>query len=181
MKEAYAWIQAAIESTDKWHQYELDMPARWPIATCSGAKADGPKSRSFCSHGSKRDSEIQSVYEQYVSALIWSNQVEQARSDPFTMDGRSRAIRKTKHRVERRKLNAAVNVALGYGFELYRYQIHDRWLGPLKQVVLHFAEVPDEQAIVSRIAQHHGFHKDGHWPAAGAGIWRIALKGRRTH
>jgi len=97
-----------------------------------------------------------SAYQQYLSALIKSDRIEEAMQvvDQYLAEGRQ-PDRLTKPVTAR--VAAAAELALGEGFELRTDRLDRRWLEPLADVVrAHYQDNPLPD-VTQRIMSHHRF------------------------
>src|SRR5262249_27991599 len=99
-----------------------------------------------------------SAYEQYLSALIKTDRVEKA--DVLAAEWLKEAqVPGELPPPAAARLEAAVNLMLGRGYEFHTNRVEERWLAPLAKAALFFARHETQHAIAEQIISQHYFHR----------------------
>ncbi len=89
-------------------------------------------------------------YQRYLSALIRTDRTDKADELIARWLKEGQVPGRLPHDVQRR-LEAAVNQALGQGYNMYANRIDERWLGPLAEAVMFFARHETQQGTADQI------------------------------
>jgi tetratricopeptide (TPR) repeat protein len=152
---AYAWLERVranpwreneVESLRLIYAQLLDQEGRFPdlVKYLSAWVAENPHGRS--------------PYEQYLSALVRSDQVEKADAIAMRWLNEGQVPGELAPAAEAR-LSAAVHLMLGNAYQLYTNRIEDRWLGPLTDAALFFARHPTAAWVAEQIVAHHQYQR----------------------
>jgi predicted Zn-dependent protease len=152
---AHAWLTKVLSKEARWLDHEedslrttyaelLQQQGRYDelVRYLAGWVEQGPNGRS--------------AYEQYLSALIRSDQVEKADAIVAQWLKEAQVPTELSPAVQSR-LSAAINLMLGQGYGLYTNRIEERWLAPLAKAALFFARRESGQFATDQIMSHHAF------------------------
>ncbi len=147
--DARAVLDRAMKGDFPWHPYEIDS-LRDTYAGFLRDRGRYDELVEFLAAWVKRKPECAAAYEQYLTALIYTNQSEKA--DELT------ARWMTEGRVEGRlpadvaaRLKVAVNRALGQGYQLRTNRLDPRWLDSLARTVEFFAPHAEQFRLAEEI------------------------------
>lgn len=113
------------------------------------------------------------VHSRLLTALVWNDRLDEAEATMLkwmkegvsvVTDEDFDTIRSFQPPVEKRltqsvanRLNAALGMAMGQGYNLYTHRIEPKWLGPLAKVTFAFARQRIHRDYASRIVSHGQF------------------------
>jgi tetratricopeptide (TPR) repeat protein len=135
-KAAYAWLDRVLVPESKWLPYE-DEYLRTTYADLLREQGRYGNVVEYLGAYIKQNPPSQSIYAQYLAALVWDDQQKQAdalmaqwikdaeRPDELPPDVDAR-------------LRAAVSQALGQGYNLYANRIDEQWFKPLADAAIYF-------------------------------------------
>jgi tetratricopeptide (TPR) repeat protein len=154
---AYAWLTRVLVKEAKWRDYEEDAlgSTYTQLLQQQGRSADLV---SYLADWVKRNPTGRSAYEQYLSALIQSDQIEKADSVMNAWLKEAEVLGELPEPVATR-LNAAVYMMLGQGHNFYTNHIEERWLAKLAGAVLFFARHETNASTAEHIMWQHQFQR----------------------
>ncbi len=153
---AYAWLTRVLVKEARWLDYEEDT-LRGTYALLLRQQGRYEDAVNYLAAWVKENPTRLPAYEQYLSALIKTDRVE--RADALAARWLKEALVPGELPAPASaRLEAAVNLMLGHGFELYTNRIEDRWLPPLAQAALYFARHETQSAVAGNIITRHSFH-----------------------
>jgi tetratricopeptide (TPR) repeat protein len=152
---AYAWLDRVLVKESRWLPYEEESlrNAYTRLLEQQGRYADLVH---YLAAWVKEDPDGHSAYEQYLSALIKSDQVEKADALATRWLMEAEVPGELPAPVEAR-LHAAVNLMLGRGHNLYTNRIEERWLAPLARAALFFGRHETQGSLAEQIMSAHHF------------------------
>src|SRR5262249_40136823 len=101
----------------------------------------------------ERSSENSSVYQQYLGALIQSDQV--AKADVLIAEWLKAGTGAAElSPPAAARLSAAISVAIGHGYYIYPDRIEEKWLAPLAEVVLAIIRSERDLSPATQIMGH---------------------------
>ena len=152
---AYAWLTRVLVKEAKWLYYEEDSLRNTytGLLQQQGRDADLVK---YLLAWVEENPPSRSAYEQYLSALIKSDQIDKA--DALTL----RWLKEAQVPAElapaaEQRLSAAVNLMLGNGYQLWTNRVEERWLTTLSQAALFFARHETQSATADQILSSYSF------------------------
>jgi len=152
---AYAWLTRVLVKEARWRDWEEESLRNvyTQLLQQQGHFADLV---TYLGGWVKENPEGRSAYEQYLSALIKSDQIEKADALMTQWLKDAQMPGELTSPVQSR-LNAAVYLMLGSGYNLYTNRIEERWLTPLAQTVLFFARHETQASVAEHIMSQHQF------------------------
>jgi predicted Zn-dependent protease len=157
LEAAYAWIAKSLVDRSRWLPYEDEMLRN---CYCQLLEQEGryPELVDYLAEWMKRNPPGISPYQRYLSALVKSGRTDDANAtiEKWFKDGQiaGRLPPETSA-----KLQAAVQQALGQGYNLYTDRIDERWLSPLADAAIFFAKSDSQQQIADTIMGHWRFQQ----------------------
>ncbi|MDZ7618600.1 MAG: hypothetical protein U1E05_16470, partial [Patescibacteria group bacterium] len=149
----YAWLDASLAPDREWQPYE-ENSLRGVYVQQMRREGRYQFMATFLETWLQRHPDSSDPYAQYLSALIHAGREDEANRliEQWLKDARNprRLDPPTAAR-----LQAAVNHALGRGYNLYTDRIDDRWLEPLAETALFFADHPSHAHVADTIMTHH--------------------------
>src|SRR5262249_48081857 len=154
---AYAWLNRVLakEARRTGGEEEALRNAFTHLLQQQGRFADLV---TYLSAWVKQNPDSRSAYDQYLSALIKSDQIEKADALMTQWLKEAQVQGELAAPVEAR-LSAAVSLMLGRGHNLWTNRIEERWLAPLAQAVRFFARHETQGGIADDIMSHHQFKR----------------------
>ncbi len=134
---AYAWLTRVLVKESKWlaHEEESLRNTYTSLLQQQGRYAELGK---YLAAWVEQNPPGRSAYEQYLSALIKSDQIDKADALALRWLKDAQVPDELSPSAEAR-LQAALNLMLGRGYQLYTNRVEERWLPPLEQAALFFA------------------------------------------
>ena len=122
---AYDWLTQALAAETRWHDYESDS-LRSTYASFLQQQGRFSDLAEYLARGIERNSENQTVYQQYLSALIQADHIPRFEAllaewlkPGTTPDDLSP--------VAAARLNAAISLAFGHGYYVYSDRLDEKW------------------------------------------------------
>ena len=154
---AYAWLAHALGAGSRWSPDE-EQTLRTAYAEMLRAEGRYPELVDYLAAWIKENPPTQDAYAQYLSALVWANRVKDAdetisrwlnvgKSPPTTL----RAVPASAGSPDEQRLRAAVQQALGQGYNLNTQRIEEKWQRPLADVALALARHPALGSLADEI------------------------------
>ena len=152
---AYTWLTRAMDSGFEWQAYEMDS-LRSTYTQLLQGQGRYQELADYLANALKQNPDGTTVYQQYLSALVHLDRVEQANEliAQWLRDGQ---VPGTLPPPVASRLYAAVQQALGQGYNLYADRIDERWLKPLADAALFFARHPIQASTADQIMSHWRF------------------------
>jgi Flp pilus assembly protein TadD len=152
---AYAWLTRVLVKEARWHGWEEETlrSLYTQLLEQQGRYADLVE---YLPTWVKENPEYRTAYEQYLSALIKSDQIEKANA---LASGWLKAgqVKGELPLAVGARLYAAVYLMLGNAHGLFTNRVEERWQAPLAQAVLFFARHQTEGSIAEQIMSHRQF------------------------
>jgi len=154
---AYAWLERALQSTDRWLPAEeeaihvtytdlLQQQGRWTemVDYLAGWVADDPPTTA--------------AYGRYLAGLIRTDRIDEADTliAKWIADGQ---VPGAPEAAAGSRLQSAVSQALGQGHDMHTNRIDEQWLGPLAGAALFFAQHPTHARQADNIMSHWRFQQ----------------------
>jgi outer membrane lipoprotein-sorting protein len=149
----YAWLQQEIDRNIERPAYELDQ-LRSAYANMLRQQGRFDRVVSFIDEGIKAEPNQSGLYAQYLSALVFNDEVEKAEELIKQWMREGVAAAQNNGQLEPPtlfKLEAAIGLALGQGYNLYYYRTDPKWHKPLADTTRGLLEHKDYFRIASRI------------------------------
>ena len=154
---AYAWLNRVLGKGAKWLYWEEDHlhGAYTEFLQQQGRQDDLVK---YLADWVARDPSTRASYEQYLSALIRTDQIDKANTlalkwlkDAEVKDELSLSAHY--------RLAAAVNLMLGNGHGSSSHRVDERWQKPLADAAIYFARNDVQLAIAEAIVRNNAFDR----------------------
>ena len=156
---AYAWLTRVLAKESKGLDWEEEL-LRNTYAQLLRQQGRSADLVAYLAAWVQQDPSGTSAYNQYLTALIKSDQIEKADALALRWLKDAEVPGELPTPAEAR-LNAAVRLMLGQGFELYTNRVEQRWRTPLAQAVRFFARHESRAATAEHILSQHPFqHTD---------------------
>jgi tetratricopeptide (TPR) repeat protein len=156
-ESAYAWITQALTDEARWLPHEEEMLRN---CYCQLLEQEGryPDLVDYLAEWMKRNPSSMITYQRYVSALFKSGRTDEANTviEQWLKEGRTPDRLRPEAAA---KLQAAVQQALGQGYNLYTDRIDERWLSPLADAAIYFARSDSQQHIADTIMGNWRFQQ----------------------
>ena len=170
---AFKWIDRALAGGFEWLAHEEESMRN----VCTQAlRSQGIYSElvEYLTKWVSQNPEGISAYQQYLSALVKADQIEQANDliQKWMEEGQAPG---TLPQGVSSRLSAAVAQALGQGYDLYTNRMDERWLKPLAEIVLFFARRESQVYSADRIMNHHQFRQSDECRAVRKTITKLLL------
>ena len=149
---AYAWLTKALAGNDQWHEYEAEY-LRAAYGNFLQQQGRYSELADFLAKSVEKNPDTSSVYQQYLSALIQADRVEQSESliaqwlKPGKLAGELTPVATA-------RLSAAISLALGQGYYGTSDRIEEKWLAPLADVALATARSDRDLQPANQIMGH---------------------------
>ena len=159
---AYAWLTRVLVKEAKWHENEEEaLRATYAqLLQQQGRYADLAE---YLTAWVQQNPASRTAYEQYLSALIKSDQIEKAEALALRWLKEAQVPGELAPAVEGR-LYAAISLMLGNGYQLYINRVEDRWLAPLAQAALYFARHEEHASTAGQIISNYLFQRSEEAP-----------------
>jgi predicted Zn-dependent protease len=154
--DAYAWLTRALGKGSQWLDYEEES-LRSLYAQLLRQEGRYPDLVNYLAAWVKQEPTRRSAYEQYLSALIKTDRVEQAEALAGQWLKEGQVPGELPASAEAR-LQAAVYLMLGNGYDLHTNQIEERWLAPLARAALFFARHETQASVAEQIMGRSTFY-----------------------
>ncbi|MCY2995196.1 MAG: VIT domain-containing protein [Planctomycetota bacterium] len=152
---AYAWLTRVIDSGFEWPVYELESLRNTYTQLLQG-QGRYEELADYLAGWLKQNPDGTTVYQQYLSALVRLDRVEQA-NELIAQWLKEGQVPGTLPQPVASRLYAAVQQTLGQGYNLYTDRIDERWLKPLADAALFFARHPTQASTADQIMSHGRF------------------------
>jgi Flp pilus assembly protein TadD len=158
---AYAWLNRVLVKESKWYDWEEESlrGVYTELLERQGRFADVVK---YLADWVELNPQGRTPYEQYLSGLIRTDQIEKA-------DALARQWLKDGQKPDElpapaaSRLNAAVNLMLGNGYQISSNRVEERWYMPLADAAIYFAKHEAHAAVAERILSSYQFRSED-WP-----------------
>jgi Flp pilus assembly protein TadD len=146
---AYGWLTQALAAETKWHDYESDS-LRSTYASFLQQQGRNTDLAQYLGRWIENNPDSQTIYQQYLSALIQSDQVPryEALLAEWLKPGTA-ADELTP--VALARLNAAISLAFGHGYYVYADRLDEKWQAILADVVLATARSGRDLSLAQQI------------------------------
>ncbi|MCE9564870.1 MAG: hypothetical protein K8U57_22780 [Planctomycetes bacterium] len=152
---ADAWLNRVLVPEAKWEAYEEEY-LRGLFANFLQQQGRYRDLANYLANWFKQNPDSSQSYAQYLAALVRSNQAEKA--ETLTAQWlREAQVPGELSRPAAARLEAAVNFALGQGYNLNSNHIQERWLAPLAEAALFFARDDAHLNTMNTILQQWRF------------------------
>ncbi len=138
---ATAWIAQVLVPEAKWYPYEEESLHN-VVTQMYRSQGRYPQLVEYLALWVAADPETTTAYQQYLTALIKDDQIEKANELIAAWLAAGRKPEKLSKAASAR-LQAAVMQALGQGYDLNTNRLDERWLDPLSEIVLAYANGAD--------------------------------------
>lgn len=172
---ALAWLRNALKHRDKWTEPQEES-IRSTIANHLQQQGRYADLLTFLTEWVALEPSRQTAYDRYLAALVWNDKVPEA--EKLMRQWMSEAVleitggtaldqvvtfpdrndRKLSQRMQSR-LNSAVSLAIGQGYQHYTNRIESKWLAPLSKVLIAFARNKTHHYFSTRIMQQGTFSR----------------------
>ena len=152
---AYAWLNHVLSPDAKWDAGEEES-LRTQFADLLQQQGRYRELTDYLAGWIKRNPESPNPYARYLTTLVRSNQADQAETlaaqwlRDAQVDGELTAALIA-------RLNAAIQFAVGQGYNLYSYRVEPKWHAPLAEAALFFARHDDRLWAVDMILRNSRF------------------------
>jgi Flp pilus assembly protein TadD len=146
---AYEWLTRVLVPQAKWYPHEEET-LRNTYAQLLQQQGRYRELAAYLLPWVEKNPPDRSAYEQYLSALIKSDQVEKADTLALAWLKQAEVPDELPPAVEGR-LHAAVYLMLGNGYQLYSNRVEPRWRAPLAGAVLFFARHKTHATVAEQI------------------------------
>lgn len=170
---AVDWLRTSLtDHADKWTTNQ-DESFRNIIATQLEGRGRYAELLEHTRAWEKRNPNSYNVHARLLTALVWNDRLDEAETTirnwlkagvAVVTDEDFDAISSFQPQVEvllprdvTNRMNAALNMAMGQGYNLYTYRIDPKWLQPLSRVVFTFARQRNHSDYANRIISHGHF------------------------
>jgi Flp pilus assembly protein TadD len=168
---AYAWLTRVLTRDAKWRVDEADA-LRSTYARLLEQQGRYTDLAAYLAESVAQDPPGRSTYEQYLSALIRSDQIEKA--DALALRWLKEAQELLQKQLQKgsgsevpvelpaaaaARLEAAVYLMLGNGYQLSSNRVEERWLAPLAQAAVFFIRSTANSWIADHIVGNHHFQR----------------------
>jgi predicted Zn-dependent protease len=167
---AYAWLDHALGAGSRWPPDE-EQTLRVAYAEMLRSEGRYADLVDYLAAWIKENPPAQDAYAQYLSALVWANRVKDADQTVAAWLNAGKSLPTTLRMVpasagfaaegspEERRLRAAVQQALGQGYNLRTNRIDEKWHRPLADIALALARHPTLGALADEIMDARQFHE----------------------
>ena len=138
LEAAYAWIERVLKAEARWSPNEEES-LREMVTELLRSQGRYPELVDYLAAWIKRNPPGGSPYQQYLSALVWADRMDEANATLARWLSEAQTVEKYPVRLseqEASRLRAAVSQALGRGYNLQTQRIDPRWPEPLADLVL---------------------------------------------
>jgi len=138
LEAAYAWIERVLKAEMRWSPNEEES-LREMVTELLRSQGRYPELVDYLAAWIKRNPPGGSPYQQYLSALVWADRMDEANAVLARWLNEAQTVEKYPVRLseaELSRLRAAVSQALGRGYNLQTQRIDPRWPDPLADLVL---------------------------------------------
>ncbi len=131
---AYGWLTQALAAETKWHDYESDS-LRNTYASFLQQQGRYADLAQYLARWIERNPDSQTIYQQYLSALIQADQVPRFEAllaewlKPGTAADELPPVALA-------RLSAAISLAFGHGYYVYADRLEEKWQATLGDIVL---------------------------------------------
>jgi Flp pilus assembly protein TadD len=154
---AYAWLKRVLVKEAKWREHEEES-LRSAYAQLLQQQGRFAELADYLGAWVKENPSSSSAYEQYLSALIRSDQIEKADALVLAWVKEAQVPGELPPPVAAR-IQAAIALMLGNAHHLHSNRIDERWLAPLTQTALFFAKHETGVSIADRIISQYQFRR----------------------
>ncbi len=156
-ESAYAWITQVLTDQARWLPNEEES-LRNCYAQLLEREGRYPELVDYLTGWMKRIPPGMSPYQQYLSALVKSGRLDEANAliGQWLKEGQMSGPLSPEAGA---KLQAAVQQALGQGYNLNADRIDERWQAPLADAALFFAKSESQQGMADNIMNHWRFQQ----------------------
>ena len=154
---AYAWLRRALSSGVAWLPHEEESLRNTYVELMYSEGRFGDLV-GYLDDWIKRNPERSATYQQYLGTLVRMNRLEEANRLIAQWLKEGPVAGRLPPPVAAR-LDAAVNQALGQGYNLYTNRVDERWLKPLAETVLFFGRHEFQSWTAERIMQQWQFRQ----------------------
>ncbi|MGA2799107.1 MAG: hypothetical protein ABSE63_16125, partial [Thermoguttaceae bacterium] len=156
-ESAYAWIARVLTDQARWLPNEEEM-LRNCYAQLLEREGRFPELVDYLAGWMKRNPPGASPYQQYLSALVKSSRLDEADTliEQWLKEGQTSGRLPPEASA---KLQAAVQQALGQGYNLYTDRIDKRWEAALADSALFFAKSEFQQGMADNIMNNWRFQQ----------------------
>jgi predicted Zn-dependent protease len=154
---AYAWLTRVLVKEARWLSYEEES-LRGVYAQLLQQQGRYPDLVNYLAAWVNENPDRRSAYEQYLTALIKTDQIEKADALAARWLQEAQVAGELSAAAEAR-LQAAFNMMLGQGYQLYTNRIEPRWLAPLAKAVLFFARHETQGSVAQQIMSQYNFQR----------------------
>jgi len=154
---AYAWLDRVVKDEAKWQPYEEES-LRQTYTQLLQNQGRWPEMADYLARWVERKPETSAAYQQYLSALMRTNQIDKANGLMAAWLNEGRQAGKLPPDVAQR-LQAAVSQALGQGYGMHTNRIDQQWLDPLAETVWFFWRHQTQSNLAAQIMGHGQFQQ----------------------
>jgi len=154
---AYAWLGRVITDEAKWQSYEEDSLRRTYTQLLQN-QGRWPEMADYLARWVERRPEPLTAYQEYLSALMRTNQIDKANALMAAWLKEGRQAGKLPPGVAQR-LQAAAFQALGQGYGMHTNRIDQQWLDPLAETAWFFWRQETQSNLATQIMGHGQFQQ----------------------
>ena len=154
---AYAWLEKVLAAEPLWSEYERER--------IHGRHADMLRNQSrypelieYLTRWVAENSSRPTAYEQYLSALIWDNRIDEAEGVIQKWFGELTSDQPIEPATLAR-LNAAVRLTTGRGYQLRNNRILEQWIEPLATTVRTLVKRGEQLNLAKQIMGNSEFQR----------------------
>ncbi|TWU12210.1 Vault protein inter-alpha-trypsin [Symmachiella macrocystis] len=146
---AYEWLDNVLQSQPLWNDQERSS-LRETYAGLLRVQSRYPDLVAYLAQWTAENPTHHNVYGQYLNALIWNGQLEQAEqlmTDGFALVKQAEPLSDA----QMAQLTAAVRLAIGRGYRLRTDRLLDKWEQPLADVVRQSFQIAQLRTLANEI------------------------------
>jgi tetratricopeptide (TPR) repeat protein len=154
---AYAWLTRVLVKEARWNENETEA-LRGTYAQMLQEQGRYSELARYLAEWVEQKPARTSAYEQYLSALVKSDQIEKA--DALALAWvKDAQVERAVTEAEAAQLYSGVQYMLGHAYQLYTNRVERRWLEPLSQAALFFARHPLHVGSAGQILSNREFSR----------------------
>jgi tetratricopeptide (TPR) repeat protein len=162
---AYAWLDHALGAGARWSP-EDEQTLRVAYADMMRSEGRYAELVDYLAAWIKENPPAQDAYAQYLSALVWANRVKDADEtiSRWLNVGKSplttlRVVPASAGSPDEQRLHAAVQQAIGQGYNLRTHRVDEKWHRPLADIALALARHPALGSLADEIMDARQFQQ----------------------
>ena len=159
---AYAWLTRVLVKESKWRDGEEES-LRTTYTQLLRQQGDYPGLAAYLAKWVEQNPPTRSAYEQYLSALIKSDQIEKGHDLALRWLKDAQVAGELTSPAEAR-LYAAIYLMTGNGYQLWTNRVEEKWLAPLSEATVFFARHEPHHYYADQILSSNGFRRSEEAP-----------------